>query len=114
MRGSLQEVVVNGLQLVRQWVNSSDGEGKVRIVLVSEPEACGFDTKAEARRITVERLAFGCRIKEMELVKTQNPLVHLSGLLARAYDFDHVTERRDDKHFDRLREHRPAYDDAWL
>ena len=38
----------------------------------------------------------------------------LSGLLARAYDFDHVTERRDDEHLDGLRKHRPADDDAWL
>jgi hypothetical protein len=47
------------------------------------------------------------RIEELELVEAQDTLVDLSGLLARAYDFDHVTERRDHEHFDRLRKHRP-------
>ncbi len=57
-------------------------------------------------------LALGRRIEELELVEAQNTLVDLSGLLAGAYDFDHVTERGDDEHLDRLRKHRPADDDA--
>jgi hypothetical protein len=32
-------------------------------------------------------------IEELELVEAQDTLVDLPGLLARAYDFDHVTER---------------------
>jgi hypothetical protein len=48
------------------------------------------------------------------LVETQDTLVHLPGLLASPYDFDHVTERRDDEHLDGLRKHRPADDNAWL
>ena len=54
------------------------------------------------------------RIEKLELVEAQDTLVDLSGLLARAYDFDHVTERRDDEHLDGLRKHRPPDDDAWL
>ena len=38
----------------------------------------------------------------------------LSGLLAGAYDFDHVTERRDDEHLNGLRKHLPADDSAYL
>jgi hypothetical protein len=97
---------------VRQWVNARDGEGKVWIILVSEPQARGLNTEAEARRIAVEWLALGCRIEELELVEAQDTLVDLSGLLARTYDFDHVTERRDDEHLDRLGKHRSADDDA--
>ena len=99
---------------MRQWVDAGDGEGKVWVVLVGESETCGFDAKAEARRVAVEWLALGCRIEELELVEPQDALVDLPGLLARAYDFDYVTERRDDEHLDRLRKHRPADNDAWL
>ena len=37
MRGSRTQGVVNRLELVRQWVNAGDGEGKVWVVLVGEP-----------------------------------------------------------------------------
>ena len=97
---------------MRQWINSRDGEGKVRVVLIGKPKTRGFDAKAEARRVAVERLALGCRIEELELVEAQDTLVDLSGLLACAYDLDHVAERRDDEHLDGLRKHRPADDDA--
>ena len=70
---------------MRQWVNAGDGERKVWVVLVSEPETGGFDAKAEARRVAVEWLALGRRIEELELVEAQNTLVDLSGLLAGAY-----------------------------
>ena len=73
---------------------------------------CRFDTKAEARRVAVERLALGRRIEELELVEAQDTLMDLPGLLACAHDFDHVTERGDDDHLDRLRKHRPADDNA--
>ena len=66
-----------GLELVRQWVDAGDGEGKVWIVLVGEPETCGFEAKAEARRIAVEWLALRCRIEELELVEPQHTLVDL-------------------------------------
>jgi hypothetical protein len=75
--------------------------------------ACGDRRQgAEARRIAVEWPALGCRIEELELVEAQDTLVDLSGLLARTYDFDHVTERRDDEHLDGLGKHRAADDDA--
>src|SRR5260370_42144602 len=90
------EVVVNSLELMRQRVNARDGEGKIWVVLVSEPQARGLNTEAEARRVAVEWLALGRRIEELELVEAQDSLVDLSSLLARTYDFDHVTERRDD------------------
>ena len=57
---------------------------------------------------------FNLSPSELELVEAQDTLVDLAGLLACAYDFDHVTEGRDDKHFDGLGKHRPADDDAWL
>jgi hypothetical protein len=63
-------VVVNRLELVRQWVNARDGEGKVWIILVSERQARGLNTEAESRRVAVEWLALGCRIEELELVET--------------------------------------------
>jgi hypothetical protein len=67
-----------------------------------------------ACRVTVEWLALGRRIEELELVEAEDTLVHLSGLLTCPYDFDYVTERRDDKHLDGLRKDWPADDDAWL
>ncbi len=106
------EVVVDGLELVRQRIDAGDRERKVRVVLVGEPETRGFDAKAEARRVAVEWLALGRRIEELELVEAQDTLVDLSGLLAGADDLDHVTERRDDEHLDGLRKHRPADDNA--
>ena len=50
MRGSLQEVVVDGLELVRQRIDAGDGEGEVGVVLVGEPQAHGLDAQAEAAR----------------------------------------------------------------
>src|ERR1700756_52011 len=99
---------------MREWVNAGDGERKVWVILVSEPKACSFDAKAEPRRVAVKWLPLGRRVEELELVEAQDALVDLSGLLARAYDFDHVTERRDDEHLDGLRKHRSPDDDAWL
>lgn len=106
------EIVVNGFELVRQWVDTRDGEGKVWVVLVSEPETCGFDAKAEARRIAVERLALGRRIEKLELVEAQDTLVDLSSLLTCTNDFDYLAERCDDEYLDGLGKHRPADDDA--
>ena len=56
----------------------------------------------------------GVAFEKLKLVEAQDALVDLSGLLARAYDFDHITERRDDEHLDGLREHQPADNDAGL
>ena len=108
------EIVVDGLKLVRQRIDAGDGEREVWVVLVGQPEARGLDAKAEARRVAVEGLALGRRFEELELVEAQDTLVDLSSLLSRAHDFDHVTEWRNDEHLDRLREHQPADDDAWL
>ena len=108
------EVVVDGLKLVRQRIDAGDRERKIRVVLVGEPKPSGLNAEAETRRVAVEWLALWRSIEELELVEPQDALVDLPGLLARAYDFDHVTERRDDEDFDRLRKHRPADHDAWL
>ena len=62
------EVVVDCLELVRQWVNAGDREGEVWIVLVGEPQACGLDAETEARRVAIEWLAFRSRLKELKLV----------------------------------------------
>jgi hypothetical protein len=97
---------------VRQWVDARDGEGKVWVILVSEAQARSLNTEAEARRVAVEWLALGRRIEELELVEAQDTLVDLSGFLARTYDFDHVTERRDDEHLDGLGKYRATDDDA--
>jgi hypothetical protein len=86
------------------------GERKVWVILVCEPKTCCFDAKAEARRVAVEWFVLGYRIEEMELIKAQDTLVDLSGLLARTHDFDHITKRRNDKHLDRFGKHRPVHD----
>jgi hypothetical protein len=106
------EVIVDSLKLVRQWIDSGDGERKIWVILVGKPQSRRLNTEAEARRVAVEWLALGRRIEELELVEAQNTLVDPSGLLARAYDFDHVTKRRDDEHLDGLRKHRPADDNT--
>ena len=97
---------------MRQWVDARDGEGKVWVILVSEPQARGLNAEAEARRVAVEWLALGRRIEGLELVEAQDSLVDLSGFLACSDDFDHVTERRNDEHLDGLRKHRPADNNA--
>ena len=102
MRGSLQEVVVDRLELVRQRVDAGDGEREVGVVLVGEAEAHGLDAEAEARRVAVERLALGRRVEDGRAARGEDALVDLSGLLARADDLDSLTERRDDEHLDRL------------
>ena len=60
----------------------------------------------------LEWLALRRRIEELELVEAQDALVDLSGLLARAYDLDHVAERGDDQHLDGLRKHRSPNSNA--
>jgi hypothetical protein len=97
-----------------KWVNARDGERKVWVILVGEPQARGLNTEAEAPRVAVEWLALGRRIEELELVEAQDTLVDLPGLLASTYDFDHVTERCDDEYLNRLRKDRPVDDDAWF
>ena len=67
---------------MREWVNAGDREGKVWVVLVSEPETSGFDAKSKSGRVPVEWLALGRRIEEVELVEAQDALVDLSTLLA--------------------------------
>ena len=64
---------------MREWVNAGNGEGEVRIILVGEPQTCGFDAKAEARRVAVEWFALGRRIEEVKLVEAQDTLVDLPG-----------------------------------
>src|SRR5258707_12162484 len=50
-----------------------------------------------------------CRVEERrQEISADAAVTVMSGLLARAYDFDHVTERRDDEHLDRFGKHRPA------
>ena len=46
----LQEVVVDGLELVRQRIDAGDREREVRVVLVGEPQARGLDAEPEAQR----------------------------------------------------------------
>ena len=43
----LQEVVVDGFELVRQRIDAGDGEREVGVVLVGKPEAHRFDAQAE-------------------------------------------------------------------
>ena len=43
MRGSLQEVVVDRLELVRQRIDAGDGEREVGVVLVGQAQPQGFD-----------------------------------------------------------------------
>src|SRR5262249_12106153 len=108
------KVVVDGFELVRQRIYTRDGERKIWVMLVREPETGRLDAKAEARRIAVEGLARGRRIKELKLIEAQDPLVYLSGLLARAYNFEHIAKWRDHKHFDGFRKHRPSDDRSLL
>ena len=46
----LEEVVVDGLKLVRQRIDAGDGEREVGVVLVGQPEPQGLDAEAEAAR----------------------------------------------------------------
>ncbi len=99
---------------MRQRIDAGDGEREVWIILVGEPQARRLNAKTEARRVTVKWFVLGRRIEELELVEAQDALVDLSCLLARTYDFNDVTERRDDEHLDGLRQHRSADDNARL
>jgi hypothetical protein len=75
----------------------SSGRNTTCDVLRSVTPPSFFDSRAEARWVTVKWLAFGFRFEELELVEAQDTLVDLSGLLSRTYDFDHVAQRRDDE-----------------
>ena len=110
----LEEVVVDRLELVRQRIDAGDGEREVGVVLVGEPQPWASMPRRKRAGSPSNGSRSGVASRNCELVKAQDALVDLPGLLARAYDFDHVTERHDDEHLDRLREHRPANNNAWL
>jgi hypothetical protein len=52
--GQPHEVVVDGLELVRQRIDPGDREREVQVVLVGEREPCSLDAEAEPRRVAVE------------------------------------------------------------
>ena len=83
MRGSLQEVVVDRLELVRQRIDAGDGEREVRVVLVGEAEPVGLDAEAEERGRRRRTLARGRRDPELgELRRREDGVVDLAGLAA--------------------------------
>ena len=53
--GELEEVVVDGLELMRQGIDPGDRERKVGVVLVGEREPLGFDAEPEQGRVAIER-----------------------------------------------------------
>src|SRR5262249_54480853 len=49
-----EEVVVNRFKMVWKWVNASDGERKIGIILVGQHESQGLDAEPESHRIAIE------------------------------------------------------------
>ena len=60
----LQEVVVDGLELVRQRIDAGDREREVRVVLVGEAKARGLDAEPEAQAVAIEVGSFDRTVSE--------------------------------------------------
>ena len=110
----LQEVVVDRLKLVRQRIDTGDGQREVGIVLVGQPQPGSLDADAEPRGIAVERLLLGRGLQVSDLAGRQDPLVNLPCPLPRAHDLDHVAEYRHNQHLDGLWQRRPTHNDTLL
>ena len=102
MRGSLQEVVVDRLELVRQRVDAGDGEREVGVVLVGQAEPLGLDAEAEAARVAVEGLLVGGDGQVGELLGRQDRVVRQAGLQSPPDDLDGIAQRDDGEHLHRL------------
>lgn len=67
MRGRCEKVVVGSLELVRQRVNASDGQGKMGVVLVGEGKTESLNAQPETTGVPVEGLDFGRQLNGREL-----------------------------------------------
>ena len=106
----LEEVIVDGLQLVRQGVDTGDREREVRVVLVRQPEPVGLDPEPEERRVVVERLLVGRDSQPCDLLGTEHRVVSLPGLEPPPDDLERRAKRHNREHLDRFRDERPADD----
>ena len=84
----LQEVAVDGLQLMRQRIDSRDRQREEWIVLVGQTQPMSFDAQTKQTGITVERLLVCRHVKPRELLRTQDRIVGQSTLQPATNDLD--------------------------
>lgn len=101
--GQAEEIVVDGLELVRQRIDTRDGKGEERIVFVGQAEAVGFDAEPEQTCIAVEGLLVGGDGQAGQLIRRQEGVVCQAGLQSPADDLDGISERNEGKHLHRFR-----------
>ncbi len=94
--------------------DAGDGEGEIRVVLVSQAQAQGLDSQPEAMRVAVEWLLLGRRLQSAQLLTAQDGLVNLAGAQPLGDDLDGLAQRHGDDDLDRLGEQRAAQDDVRL
>ncbi len=91
--GQLEEVVVDGFELVRQRVDAGDGEREVGVVLVGQRQAQGLDAQAEMQRIAVEGRLLRANLEAGELGGVQDGLIYAARVEALAHQFHRCPQR---------------------
>ena len=70
---------------------------------MGQREASRFNAETKTDRVSIERFAIGRGLKELELVRVKDALMHLPGFLTRAHELDRVPEGSDEEDLNRLR-----------
>ena len=68
----LEEVVVDGFELVRQRIDAGDREREVGVVLVGQPQPQGLDAEPETSRVAVEGFSFRRALQIRELGRRED------------------------------------------
>ncbi len=108
----LQEVAVDGFELMRQRIDAGDREREERIVLVGQAETMGLDAQAEQTGVAVEGLTISRNRRAGELSWRQDRVVGQAGIQAAADDLERFAERNGRQDLHRFGERGPADDAA--
>lgn len=95
--------------ILRRWIHAGDGSRKVRVVLVSEPQAHRFDAEAEFAGLAVEGLVGLGGREEAELLRSQNQFINRIGAGSLPNQLARGTHRSRDDNLDGLRKQRPVH-----
>ena len=89
---------------MRERIDARDRKREVRVVLVGQRQAEGFDPQAKLDRIGIEWRLVGTDQQPGELAGVENWLVDPPGVEALTDEFDGRPQRRADDHLDGLGE----------